>query len=322
MLTVKKKLYAGLHHLRYLQCKNSTRKSLNEHTNIYIFGESRGGSTFLTELFLDGHRSVLWEPLMPNVLQKYNSTFYNELGNIPYIHPDADWKDGKDYFHNLFNGSVLMPGMFNFNLADINYHSPNKSIIKFCRGNALLPWITNNFDVLPIFLIRHPLAVISSQLRFGSFQGYTVLPSVLDYQHGKFKALFYNHEDKITGITSVEEMFTVWWCLKNYDAVFSTQKKWLTVSYEYLLKYPVEERKRIEDYLKTPFSEEFDVKFKRPSSTTQKGSNILEGKNQLATWKSHLSQHQIKIILDTLHKFGFEMFTENIQPEFSLLGYR
>src|SRR6185312_3597014 len=40
-------------------------------------------------------------------------------------------------------------------------------VIKDVNSNMLLPWITSNFPIRPIYVVRHPCAVIASQLEYG-----------------------------------------------------------------------------------------------------------------------------------------------------------
>ncbi len=49
----------------------------------------------------------------------------------------------------------------------VNNWLAHERIVKMIRSNLLLPWLANRFPVKIVHLIRHPCAVIGSQLRLG-----------------------------------------------------------------------------------------------------------------------------------------------------------
>ncbi len=145
-------------------------RSIDE--NILLFGTPRSGSTWLMEILraIPGYSSVM-EPLHIKWFPKIE-----RLGIQPrtYKNIDCDWKEGKRYFKNLLHGRIINKKP-HFSLRPIPVLErilSDKLVIKFVRGNRLLPWISASFpDVKKILLIRHPCAVINSQMRTG-FTGY------------------------------------------------------------------------------------------------------------------------------------------------------
>jgi hypothetical protein len=322
-LNLKKKAYSTSDYLKFCLYRSIVNKVMSVDKNILIFGNSRGGTTILAELFLNRNRAVIWEPLMPNALKYYNADFVGNLGNIPYIAPEVFWSDANDFFTKLFGGIYLSSAMFKYNLKDNDYWNPNQVIMKFCRGNALLPWLCNNFDIKPIYLIRHPLAVVSSQLQHMNFRGYKVHADTMSYQNGKYLKLFEMYRDQIRNIRSIEEMFAVWWCLSNAGPLIINEanRKWITVSYEMLIKQPEFEYERVTSHTGNSFSSDYLLKLKRPSASSIAGFKDFEKGNQLSVWRNHLSRGQIKLILNKVYQFGFTMYSDKSEPDYTKLGY-
>lgn len=291
--------------------------------NIIISGEPRGGTTWLMELLLDDRKCIIWEPLHPVVLKKFSiNNFHNDLGHIPYIPYNEKWDEAKIFFNDLFHG--FLPHGLNYNLfyGRKHFNHAESLLIKFCRANILLPWLTKEFpNIKPIYLIRHPLSVISSQLRHNAFEELGNTKNIFEIQESKFNDIFKKHENQIKLINNRISMFANWWSIMNVIPYNHKDKNWLTIAYESLYLRPEFELKRIEDYLNINLSHISLEKINKPSSTTKKGSGIIEGTNQLSNWEKYLNHDEISQILSIVHKYGIDCYDHNNEPNYTLLGY-
>src|SRR5690606_13257283 len=130
-----------------------------------------------------------------------------------YIPEHAKWPEAEAFFINLFKGKVLNKWIMQQTTAKELLQS-NQFIIKFCRGNALLPYLTHHFHFVhkPILLVRHPFAVVASQLKHGSWNHIHpkfTIPEAPYHSHYK------EHEAFCKTLTTQAEILTSYWCLTN-----------------------------------------------------------------------------------------------------------
>lgn len=141
-----------------------------------ITSSPRSGSTWLSELLLAGIpcSCSFFEPLqiryVPEaVMAGLEWRTHKAIGE--------DWPEGKNFLTKVFRGQIVN----HWTTREITIPRAliaNKIIIKFVRLNRLLPWVCKNFELPPpVLLIRHPCAVIASQLRSDDWK-YTKKPIV------------------------------------------------------------------------------------------------------------------------------------------------
>ncbi|MCB9188181.1 MAG: sulfotransferase [Flavobacteriales bacterium] len=303
--------------------KNGRFDDFSKH--IIISGEPRGGTTWLMELLMNDSTNLVWEPLFHKRLNEHSAGLYNKFGHMPYIPENAQWKEGKEYFNSLFRGE-LKYGLFkNHHYSGKKLKDKDRMLFKFCRANMLLPWLTKEFPTIkPIYLVRHPLSVISSQFRHPAFEGIGTKVNLFELRKSEnpmFSDIFDRYEDKISKINSRESMFANWWAIQNMLALPNPDNKWLTVSYESLYLNPVNELERISKFTGIPVSEFSLDNIEKPSKTTLAGSGILEKKDQLSNFRKHLTQNQINEILEIINSYGIDAFNEDLEPDYMKLRY-
>jgi len=154
------------------------KMDINPINNILLFSDPRGGSTWLTEVLIKhfSKHAILWEPLHID-----HVTAFKELGFTwrQYIPQEEVWPEAQTLFKRVFQGKVLNEWT---GLATSSKELLNAKglFVKFCRGNALLPWAVKHFkfDYQPVYLIRHPFAVAASQMKQGGwdaeFKGFEI----------------------------------------------------------------------------------------------------------------------------------------------------
>jgi len=107
-------------------------------------------------------------------------------------------------------------------------------IIKFVRAHRLLPWIMNNYPLIKtIFLLRHPCAVVASQLNSVNWS-HASKPDIPDFikNSPRFVTL-------VSNTKTVEEYLAVNWALDQLPVFMSRQQNnYITVTYEEIVKSP------------------------------------------------------------------------------------
>ena len=288
-----------------LSKKNSlVRKS--QHENICIFAMGRGGSTMLMEAIQDGIKdstTLIWEPLAAGgikikKLKKWN--FYLQ----PYIPEEEKNIDLIQIFQSLFNRE-------NLNLS-LTYHNKNlfkvpfnkKFIYKFCRGNLLLPWLVNNFNIKSILILRSPYDVINSQINHNAYSELKKNPAFIIPQGTPYVEFFSNYQHILDKCNSPEEHLAIKWALNNLIINHKlNDRKWVTVYYEELLNNPKKEIDKINSRLQLDLDIESTLNSMKKVSRT--GSS---GK------KGFLTSSQVDKINQILLDFDLLEFTKEHFP--------
>ncbi len=285
--------------------------------HVIISGVTRGGTTWLSELLYSPDKCLVWEPLLYQELQKYKRPeFYKELGIVPYIPEDEKWEDAQEYFSLLLTGKIQsFYTAKSHQSANRNLFIADKLLIKFCRANLLLPWLTKNFDIKPIYLIRHPLAVVASQLRHPGYQSMDIKEHIFKINHPKYNDIFEKYRYLMVKINSRESLFAHWWAIQQILLLNHPEKdsRWVTVSHEKLHRYPAEELNRIAEFCSIEIPKDWEKRIRKPSQTAQDFSET----DHVSGWKKYLSKEQVSEILDIVHAYGIGLYTDMPEPDYS-----
>lgn len=294
---------------------------------ILLCGVPRGGTTWLFEVLLNTVPKTcgLWEPLdlRASPLLNHLSFSWRE-----HINANTRWPQAEDYFRHLFAGTYLNVslthhyGFFQFlkeNLLSDRY------LIKFCRANRLLMWVIRRFAIKhSILLIRHPCAVVASQLYHGGWN------HILRYDSTEHPIVHSDYLEKYDWIAAIvkgahtpEEKLAVTWCLDHYIPLSEeTPHPWLLVSYERLVTDGEAEMRRIYDMIACDPPQNLADYLAKPSKTTMKDSNVYKQADPLATWKHRLNRDQQNRILRIVSGFGLNFYTDSLQPDYDRLYTR
>lgn len=272
---------------------------------ILIAGNTRGGTTWLMENLYQPQFKIVWEPTRYNSLNEFSYEGFNkDLGIVPYIPENAEWDEAFKYFKLLLSGKIRSP--FHALTHPLMLHDltqKNRLLIKCCNINALLPWLTNHFDIKPILLLRQPYGVIASQMVNPGFSIFNHRFDLLKNDTPKFNQNHLKFARQIEAIDSKISLLANWWALHHTDVLNHPfrDKKWITVSYENLVKNPLTELKNLYDVTgikSTPL-----LKNIYQPSTTSFGNET----NYLDKWKERLSPSDIKTITRILESYEIDL---------------
>ncbi|MGM0582487.1 MAG: sulfotransferase domain-containing protein [Bacteroidota bacterium] len=300
--------------LSRIKLKTNVEKSL------IISGDPRGGTTWLSEIIMENPNTALvWEPLSIPLIPDLNKLNFSHRQYIP---ENDNWSEAKSYFTKVLSGNA-----FNHHLLQKqsykNLLNPNQTHVKLCRANQLLPWLTNQFQFkyAPIYLVRHPCAVVASQLKQG---GWDHVSDKFHIPYEKPYPEFYSqHEDFLKSIDSKVKVLAATWCLCNSVPLNHQEnnKNWITITYESLVMDGVKQIERIEKRWGIKFPETSYQKLQKASATTVKGSPILERNgSQLEYWEKQLSQKDIQDIFEVINYFDIQIYDRNPMPKFTYIS--
>lgn len=133
------------------------------------------------------------------------------------IPKNAKWDVAAVDFDAILSGrQISLSALYSNSLGKIL--KGNKLLFKFVRGNALLPWLGKqiNFQFLPIYLLRPPVAVAFSQIRnFPASAHYRTfeLP-----QH-PYNEIYRKHLSFLQSLQSRLQQLVALWCIDNQQAL-------------------------------------------------------------------------------------------------------
>lgn len=287
-------------------------KNYSVSRNHYIFSDPRGGSTWMMEKIQEiTQEPIIWEPLH---LGKTSSPFNHiKFDWRQYIPEDEEWPEAKEVFESLFSGRILNKKILRYSTIR-QLLTSDSLLFKICRGNALLPWLTANFqfEYAPIYLVRHPFAVVNSQIQHGAWSASNsgfVIPET------RFNDRYKKHELFLKTLKSREEILVATWCLSNIIPLAheNNNVKWITITYEEFVVNPEITMKRILDRWKINF-DLTRINFKQDSFTS-----IVKGPKdemkRLSKWQNNFTDGQLDSMKRVLYYFQINCYSgDNPMP--------
>lgn len=283
---------------------------------ILVAGSPRGGSTWLAELIgtLPGY-PMLWEPLH---IRRNPEAAECGFDWETYLHPDDEDERKLDYLLGVLKGAHLSTRLARpsgFRIRDaVRFRG---YVVKFVRGNMILPWLLRRIPLRTVLIIRHPCAVVLSQMRHSSWANFDrnniTVPAGIE-RH------FPHVPDVASRVVSKAQALAFQWSLQTLVPLSAAIDTLYLTSYERMVEEGPDESRRIFSYLNEPMPRQVNNRLRKPSKTTQTGSHVADGKNPLTFWRSKLSSREIEEILDIVHRMGIEFYTEELHPENQILS--
>jgi hypothetical protein len=279
-------------------------------------------------------------PIYTQLFEPLNPIFFKQprklgLHSRIYLFENTEWPEGEEYFNQIFSGKLIgLQSLYELKPKQImNLFLGKKLIVKCIRANRILPWIIKRFQLKKtIFIIRHPCAVIASQLKTG-WCGYhksskpylNIIPdkkTVLD-EAAKIDLIQPNLLNKLKKIESKEEILATIWCLDNLIPLsYRKPHTWMTIVYEKLVKQGKQEIIKILNGLGEENNHEQILQsLKIPSGLAQKEDKkfVTDANIQLSKWKQKLSEKQIQKILKIVKDFELDFYTDDLEPDYEML---
>jgi hypothetical protein len=285
---------------------------------LVVSGSPRGGTTWLAESLasLPGHL-LLSEPLEPsthpNILETLGIGYDHAIPPGTHVERGTiDWAVC-DYLQKVLAGKVplaefLKPGGLS-NLPLRNLFQFRRYVVKFIRGNLLLYWLLQSSGVKGVLIIRHPCAVVASQMHFA-------WQNAIRWRE-RWIPLFERHEPSLVklvrSITTDEEVLALDWAVTNLLPLKQPRPHpWLLVAYEEMLEDSAAWKKMC-NYLDCPVPSPGAI---AQSSTTTKPRLGESGpKHTVEKWKRHLSDRQVDAILRICAEVGVDFYDKSLFPK-------
>ncbi len=289
------------------------KKGFDGSDTIVIFGSIRSGSTWLAEILssLDGHLQI-FEPLHPGYVSEVKK-YVPEWNQ--YVPADKEWPNGISFFNDILSGKIVNPWTMS-QATPRKIIRAKRLVVKMVRGNLLLEWVAKNVSsLIPLLVIRHPCAIIASQLNKGWPPGKDLILSHEYYKvYPKIKAA-------CMSLSQPEEIAALAWCHR-YHAPLMSKKPYpfILVSYENLVRNGEQELNKIFDAWNMPVDQKAISQLSIPSDTVTSGSQIVLGNDPLAGWKNKLTEQQVNNIIKVLKIFNMDFYNNSLEPDYEKLS--
>jgi hypothetical protein len=296
---------------------------------IIVAGAPRSGTTWLAELLRELPRyKFLNEPLF---LRNYPAAREAGFGWRTHFSPEEENKKVESFLGDVLSGRVPRGPLWHYKASSsvgrLFEHAMNpKLVVKFCRVGRLLHWLMERFEVRgAVLIVRHPCAVLSSQLEHGGWD-----PDQLAHDINSEKALGQvpdsvrnRFADALGRVSTRVEMMAVRWCLDYFIPLIEYADRghpWVLVPYERLVLNGERELRRILSTLNAGMKDANRHRLTVASTYASSDLKKDDKKQQLGKWKSRLSEHQIKQILEIVSGFGLDFYTRDLEPDYSRLN--
>lgn len=295
--------------------------------NLSVFASPRGGSTWLAETLKTlTDATLVWEPLF--VYNKYKINNFNPfafperqksgMGWHQYIPENETWDEAEDFFEKLFNKEIVNLKLYRFN--DLSKIKESKTFLyKFCFGNNVLPWLVDKYDINPVLLVRHPCAVVASQLNYRAFDWHKTNLKY-NYNMVKFKEFYDPYREVLDTISCVEERLAADWAMTVLTPLKNKKNdvKWVTTAYEDLLINPDQVISKIKSRYNLEWDEtKLDEIIRKQSFTKSSFENNSNSKNKLSSWKKNLTTKQIDTIINFTQRLGVDFYSSDLEPDYN-----
>ncbi len=314
---IKRLLFFGA--LAYYARQNRDGQLRRRSKVISIFSAPRGGSTWLAETLQQLPRSVaLLEPLHKDAYREIRQL---DLGWDPYIPEQAQWPEAEALFSRLFDGR-LTPWRNYITSPWRHLLRPDFVVIKFVRGNLCLPWLVNRFsDIHPVVLLRHPCAVVASQLRHPLWSWAHGMQQ-FQYPAGRYSDEFYAQFADITrSLRHPDEILAARWAIFTAHVLKHREhnRKWHTMAYERIYSEPAEELARLARFLELDTPPTLNTGT-ISASTIAGSSDRIQSGAQLSHWRQTLEPAQIRRIMNVVRELGVECYSaDQVEPDYGQL---
>ncbi len=284
---------------------------------VIVSGVPRSGTTWLSEMLVKqpGYK-LLSEPLYLRGPVKHQDL---NLEWRTHIHPEEEREDVEKYIRRALSGRI--PGHYLLTSTTllgrvIEFFRSQKNIVKFVRASRMLGWILNKFEVRGIvLLLRHPCAVVASQIQYDEDWRDSTPPNSSDIREGfggRLPDRFINRYEKILcSLSSREEYLAAMWCIDNILSLKNLNSDNVVIAkYENLVLKNKKELRRIFDFLSFSSQIVRNIKSDNPS-VTKSDSYTEEKMRQISKWEHFLSDDQADRIMKVVKDFGIDIYDRN-----------
>lgn len=258
--------------------------------------------------------AIVYEPLNLDTAPELIKMGFTWRQHIP---ASKNWIEARRYFSRIFNGErvggqLFLERKFLFTFC-------HTLIYKIIRGKLMLKWFLENFEIhnKPIFLIRHPIAVIESMRQHPSW----------NYDFSRFivpecknPEIYIKNEAFFQSLNTKQEQLLAFWCIGNQEMLNDKvlMKEFIIVFYEDLIAEPKTVVQKIFAEFSIPLPDTIFSELQRPSKSSNQTQEI-KFKDQIGKWKKSLSLEELQRYQFILDHFKINIYSsKSLYPDKSI----
>lgn len=280
---------------------------------LVVSGSTRSGSTWLAEIIsASPDCAQIFEPISPTHVKEARRIGF---GYDTYIKKGVNWPEAEKFMGRILEGKIITPWTTS-QIPISKIPKIRNIIVKFVRANLMLDWLIERFPIRPpAVIVRHPCAIVASQQKKGW------VPTLESLLKNDFFLDYPGLKQDIMTLNRPEEVLAIRWCMRYYLPLKVLDKsRFVLVIYEDLVRQGVEEIRRLYDRWNIALTEQSINSIARPSKTAVSDSQIFQGKDPLAGWRSKLTQEEIRNIINVTRIFSLDLYSEELSPERSCVN--
>lgn len=296
---------------------------------IVLAGSPRSGTTWLAELLATLPEYTLVDEPLHQRWAAAREAGFNDWRT--YIAPSECRPAARAYMKKALSGCVASNRQFggaNQFSKIYELFTGEKNVGKFVRANRLLHWVHRQFPLRGmILMLRHPCAVVASQLDYEDDVWRRTQPPGQDNLQSGFCGwipddVLRRFESVLAGVRSTAGRLAAVWCLDTYFPLYEKASfPGFVTTYERLLTHKANEVKRIFQYLGAPVPEEAHQSFDEASYSASADLITEDVQRQLSKWKDKLSPAQIDDVLSVVEGFGLDFYTNALEPDYEQIEH-
>lgn len=265
---------------------------------VLLAGSARAGTTWISDIlnYRNEYRYI-FEPFHPNRLATTRGFRPRQ-----YLRPDNDDPAYLLPATDILSGRVRSVWTDKYNRKRV----ASRRLVKEVRGNLLLGWISSQFPQVPIILLlRHPCAVVNSQLDL-KWNWHLDLRDLLS-QSPLMEDHLEPFRDLMTSTTERFDQHVLLWCIENYVPLRQFRPGDVHVAfYEHFCVDPAREIERMFSFLGKPFDPAAMANLSKPSAVSRKTSAIVSGESLVESWRKKVGDAQVARAEEILGAFGLD----------------
>jgi hypothetical protein len=224
------------------------------------------------------------------------------------------WPEAEAMFQDLFAGRMLSYYLMK-STTPAALEQADRLIVKFIRGNLLLPWLVERFELpKPVLLVRHPCAVVASMLHHGAWRNLGgQLPPLEPH---RYDDVMRSMIERLGPLKDETEMLAAIWCLNNaYPLLHAgNDRDWTTITYEEMVLRTEDTLAKVFREWKMPIPAQALEIARRPSRSTRSGSPVDDPEALLSGWRKKLSMDQQERIINLVKRVGVDLYDLELMP--------
>ncbi len=280
---------------------------------LVICGTTRSGSTWLAEIVssIEGHAQI-FEPLQARYIKDARVA---GVKNNLNLRANEEWLEGRLFFERIISGKLINSWLASqLSLSEV--FKAKRLVVKMVRANMMIGWLTSQFPIKPpALVIRHPCAVVASQLH----KGWT--PSLKGLLGNRFFKEHSELKEQCKHIATEEGTYALAWCMRYYvPLTLDKPHPFVLICYENLVRNGKDELTRLFNAWDIELTEKVISQLHIPSDTVAENSQVLGGKDPLAGWKTRLTELQVNNVLAVLKIFSMDFYDHELEPQYDKLS--